>query len=131
MPPRVQLVVKKDQPLAPETTRAPGQLIAAAYCASVATQGCAATCALSVGSYDQQQEDEAAWFGCVLLPRPALMRRRLSQAAASVHFGISLELLRWRLLRLGAEAKPGIGPSFGRLAAIAGGNRSHQATGGH
>jgi Zn-dependent peptidase ImmA (M78 family) len=65
---------------------------------------------LSVGSYDQDQEDEAAWFGStLLLPRPALtwMRRhRLSAAAASAYFGITPELLHWRLQAAGAETKP-------------------------
>ncbi|MGO8917011.1 MAG: ImmA/IrrE family metallo-endopeptidase [Stellaceae bacterium] len=65
---------------------------------------------LSVGSYDQDQEDEAAWFGsALLLPRPALAwmrRRRLSQAAASAHFGITPDLLVWRLQAAGVETKP-------------------------
>jgi Zn-dependent peptidase ImmA (M78 family) len=64
---------------------------------------------LSVGSYDQTQEDEAAWFGgTLLLPRPALAwmhRHRLSAATACAHFGITPELLHWRLQALGVETK--------------------------
>ncbi len=65
---------------------------------------------LSVGSYDQLQEDEAAWFGgTLLLPRPAvawMRRHRLSPTAASAHFGITPELLHWRLQAMGVETKP-------------------------
>jgi Zn-dependent peptidase ImmA (M78 family) len=58
-------------------------------------------------TYDQDQEDEAAWLGAtLLLPRPALlwMRRRcLSDEEASTHFGVSPDLLRWRIRMTGID----------------------------
>ena len=52
-------------------------------------------------SYDERQEDEAAWLsGCLLLPRRALLtiansKLRLDQAAG--RYGVSVQLLRYRM----------------------------------
>jgi hypothetical protein len=65
------------------------------------------------GTYNQDQEDEAAWFGgTLLLPRPALLwmrRRRMSDDAAATHFGVSPELLRWRIRMTGIDYQLGLG----------------------
>ena len=51
-------------------------------------------------SYDDQQEAEAAWLsGCLLLPRPALLRiakLKLSDREAAARYGVSEQLLRYR-----------------------------------
>ena len=51
-------------------------------------------------SYDDQQEEEAAWLsGCLLLPRPALLliaHSGLSPSAAANCYGVSQKLLRYR-----------------------------------
>jgi Zn-dependent peptidase ImmA (M78 family) len=58
-------------------------------------------------TYDQNQEDEAAWLGgTLLLPRPALLwmrRRRLSDEEAADHFAVSPDLLRWRIRMTGID----------------------------
>lgn len=50
--------------------------------------------------YDEEQEAEASWLGgCLQLPRPALLwaaRRQLSEAAMVLHFGASVDLIRYR-----------------------------------
>ncbi len=65
------------------------------------------------GTYDQDQEDEAAWLGgTLLLPRPALLWMRqqgLSDDAAGTHFGVSPELLRWRVRMTGIDYQLGLG----------------------
>ena len=52
-----------------------------------------------IRSYDEQQEDEAAWLaGCLLLPRPALVviaRSKVNDAAA--RYEVSAQLLRYRM----------------------------------
>ena len=51
-------------------------------------------------SYDDQQEEEAAWLsGCLLLPRPALLfiaRSRLSLSEAAMRYEVSQKLLQYR-----------------------------------
>ena len=63
------------------------------------------------GTFNQDQEDEAAWFGgTLLLPRPALLwmrRRQLSDDDAATHFGVSPELLRWRIRMTGIDYQLG------------------------
>ncbi len=58
-------------------------------------------------NYDQDQEDEAAWFGgTLLLPRPALLwmrRQRLTDEDAANHFGVSPDLLKWRVRMTGID----------------------------
>ena len=58
-------------------------------------------------NYDQDQEDEAAWLGAtLLLPRPALlwMRRVLmTNDQAATHFGVSPDLLSWRIRMTGID----------------------------
>ncbi len=62
-------------------------------------------------NYDQEQEDEAAWLGgTLLLPRPALlwMRRQcLSDDEAATHFGVSPDLLLWRIRMTGIDYQLG------------------------
>jgi Zn-dependent peptidase ImmA (M78 family) len=52
-------------------------------------------------SHDREQEDEAAWLaGCLLLPRPALLaigKGRMPQSEACAKFGVSHDLLNYRL----------------------------------
>lgn len=64
-------------------------------------------------TYDQDQEDEAAWLGgTFLLPRPALLwmrRQGLSDDEAADHFGVSLDLLRWRIRMTGIDYQLGLG----------------------
>ena len=63
-------------------------------------------------TYNQDQEDEAAWFGgTLLLPRPALLwmrSRRLTDDEAATHFGVSLDLLRWRVRMTGIDYQLGL-----------------------
>lgn len=51
-------------------------------------------------SYNEEQEEEAAWLsGCLLLPRPALLlisRSNLSPSKAATLYGVSHQLLRYR-----------------------------------
>ena len=60
-----------------------------------------------LSTYDQDQEDEAAWLGgTLLLPRPALMWMRcrgLSDQDAADYFSVSLDLLRWRIRMTGID----------------------------
>lgn len=62
---------------------------------------------LLTGSYDEEQEAEADWLGgTLLLPRPALLwmrSRKLSDEAAADHFGVSLDMLRWRVRMTGID----------------------------
>jgi Zn-dependent peptidase ImmA (M78 family) len=64
-------------------------------------------------TYNQEQEDEAAWLGgTLLLPRPALLwmrRQRLPDDQAATHFGVSLDLLRWRIRMTGIDYQLGLG----------------------
>ena len=52
-------------------------------------------------SYDQEQEEEAGWLsGCLLLPRPALLRiaeSGLSTPEATARYAVSEQLLRYRM----------------------------------
>jgi Zn-dependent peptidase ImmA (M78 family) len=63
-------------------------------------------------TYDQDQEDEAAWLGgTLLLPRPALLwmrRQGLSDEDAATYFGVSPDLLRWRIRMTGIDYQLGI-----------------------
>jgi len=58
-------------------------------------------------TYDQNQEDEAAWLGSTLLiPRPALLwmrRRRMSDEEAANYFAVSPDLLKWRIRTTGID----------------------------
>jgi hypothetical protein len=58
-------------------------------------------------TYSQDQEDEAAWLGAtLLLPRPALLWMRyrgMLEEAATQHFGVSPDLLRWRIRMTGID----------------------------
>ena len=58
-------------------------------------------------TYDQNQEDEAAWLGgTLLLPRPALLwmrRHQMSDEEAATHFGVSPDLLKWRVRMTGID----------------------------
>lgn len=59
------------------------------------------------GTYDQDQEDEAAWLGgTLLLPRPALLwmrGRQMSDQEAATYFAVSPDLLRWRVRMTGID----------------------------
>lgn len=62
-------------------------------------------------SYDQDQEDEAAWLGgTLLLPRSALLwmrRQRLPDEEAATYFGVSPDLLRWQIRMTGIDYQLG------------------------
>jgi Zn-dependent peptidase ImmA (M78 family) len=74
------------------------------------------------GRYDQEQEDEANWLGgTLLLPRPALLWMRgegMKEDEASKHFGVSSEMLRWRIRMTGIDYQ--LGQTQGRRRAIGG-----------
>ena len=56
---------------------------------------------LLLATYKKNQEDEAAWLsGCLLLPRQALFRirrRKLTPRSISTIYGVSLDMLQYRL----------------------------------
>lgn len=58
-------------------------------------------------TYDQDQEDEAAWLGAtLLLPRPALLWMRkngMSDDQGASHFKVSPDLLKWRIRMTGVD----------------------------
>lgn len=62
---------------------------------------------LLTGSYDAEQEAEADWLGgTLLLPRPALLwmrSRAMSDGDAARHFGVSLDMLMWRVRMTGVD----------------------------
>lgn len=63
-------------------------------------------------TYDSEQEEEAAWLGAtLLLPRPALLTmryRRMGDEDAATYFGVSLDLLQWRIRMTGIDYQLGI-----------------------
>ncbi len=58
-------------------------------------------------TFNQDQEDEAAWLGgTLLLPRPALLwmrRRRMLDEDAATYFEVSPDLLKWRVRMTGID----------------------------
>jgi IrrE N-terminal-like domain len=62
-------------------------------------------------NYNQEQEDEADWFGgTLLLPRPALLRIRrdgLSDVEAMLRYQASDEMLKWRFRMTGVDIQMG------------------------
>jgi Zn-dependent peptidase ImmA (M78 family) len=58
-------------------------------------------------TFNQDQEDEAAWLGgTLLLPRPALLwmrRRQMPDEDAATYFGVSPDLLKWRIRMTGID----------------------------
>jgi Zn-dependent peptidase ImmA (M78 family) len=62
---------------------------------------------LIASCYNQDQEDEAAWLGAtLLLPRSALLwmrRSGLTDENAATHFGVSPDLLKWRIRMTGID----------------------------
>lgn len=63
--------------------------------------------ALILNTYDRQQEDEANWLaGSLLLPRDALMwirKQRLDLHAAAREYGVSVQMLQYRLNVTGVD----------------------------
>ncbi len=59
------------------------------------------------GNYDEAQEAEADWLGgTMLLPRPALLwmrANRMTDSTAAQHFGVSLDMLKWRIRMTGVD----------------------------
>ena len=57
--------------------------------------------------YNQEQEDEANWLaGTLLLPRPALVEirmRDLTEAQAMQTYGVSEQMLKWRIRMTGVD----------------------------
>lgn len=66
---------------------------------------------LLLTAYDRQQEDEANWLaGCLLLPRPAclsIVRQRLDVASAAQAYGISRDMVQYRLNMSGVKKQMG------------------------
>lgn len=66
---------------------------------------------LLAGKYDAVQEAEADWLGAtLLLPRPALLwmhTRDMSDDKAASHFGVSAEMLTWRVRMTGVAYQTG------------------------
>jgi Zn-dependent peptidase ImmA (M78 family) len=62
---------------------------------------------LMLSTYSRQQEDEANWLaGCLLLPRDALVlirNQRQDLAAAAKKYGISMDMLRYRINVTGVD----------------------------
>jgi Zn-dependent peptidase ImmA (M78 family) len=60
-----------------------------------------------LSEYDKSEEDEADWLsGCLLLPREALVsirRRGLNDINAATEYGVSLQMLGWRIARTGIQ----------------------------
>ncbi|MBL1232569.1 MAG: ImmA/IrrE family metallo-endopeptidase [Flavobacteriales bacterium] len=52
-------------------------------------------------NHDQEQEDEAEWFGaCLQLPRPALLwalKQRMTEEQIAEHFNASKQMVRYRI----------------------------------
>ena len=59
------------------------------------------------GSYDAAQEEEANWLaGCLLVPRDGLLvasRRRADQFYLATRFGVSKDMIAWRLRMTGVS----------------------------
>lgn len=59
------------------------------------------------GSYDAVQEEEANWLaGCLLVPRDGLLvasRRRADQSYLATRFGVSRDMIAWRLRMTGVS----------------------------
>ena len=57
------------------------------------------------GTFDREQEEEADWLGgCLLVPRAGLLKARLRTPdvhALATMFGVSTELISWRLQKTG------------------------------
>jgi Zn-dependent peptidase ImmA (M78 family) len=64
---------------------------------------------LLLKSHDQAQEEEANWLaGCLILPRPCLMhvvRKGGARADHAQHFGVSVDMLTYRLRVTGVEVQ--------------------------
>lgn len=70
---------------------------------------------LILNTFSQDQEDEAKWLSaCLLLPRPLLLtirRQGLEESKAARKYGVSLQMLRYRMQMLGLRNR-----SFGKSA---------------
>lgn len=66
---------------------------------------------LMLNMYDRKQEEEANWLaGCLLLPRDALMlirRERMDLKIAAKRYGVSLEMLQYRMNVTGVDYQLG------------------------
>lgn len=64
---------------------------------------------IAMRTFDQRQEEEADWLrGCLLLPRPALLqirRSRISEKQACEAYGVTTDLLNYRLNVTGVNAQ--------------------------
>lgn len=73
---------------------------------------------LVLSSFDGEEEDEANWLsGALLVPREGLMRvfrRRQDHQALADHFGVSLQLLEWRLRMTGVARQARRGAPYRR-----------------
>jgi Zn-dependent peptidase ImmA (M78 family) len=70
---------------------------------------------LMLNTFNKQQEEEAAWLaGCLLLPRDCLVlirRSRLDLAEAAKRYGVSNDMLRYRLNVTGVDQQFRAAPS--------------------
>ncbi len=61
------------------------------------------------GSYDAAQEEEAGWLaGCLLVPRDGLLaagRRGADPGCLAARFGVSVDMIRWRLRMTGVRTQ--------------------------
>lgn len=68
-----------------------------------------------IANYDKQQEEQADWLsGCLLLPRDALLsirRRHVDDALAASEYGVSLQMLKYRMAMTGVDRQYGRGGS--------------------
>lgn len=73
---------------------------------------------LLLNSYEQEQEEEADWLsGTLLVPRTGLMRVYRSNNNPNIlanHFGVSLDMLNWRLRMTGVATQARRANKFSR-----------------
>lgn len=79
------------------------------------------------GSFDQEQEEEATWLGgCLLVPRDGLLKARYRTAdvdALAARFGVSTDMIAWRLQRTGVLRQVGWRRAVPRRAELRNGAR--------
>ena len=82
------------------------------------------------GTFNREQEDEATWFaGCLLVPRDGLLKARLrtpDEHALAAQFGVSTDMIAWRLKMTGVLRQARWRPPGARQAAARGQRRPRQ-----
>ena len=86
------------------------------------------------GTFNREQEDEANWFaGCLLVPRDGLLKARLrtsDEHALAANFGVSTDMIAWRLKMTGVLRQVRWQPTGTRHTELRNANRAgSRATG--